>query len=156
MDIPSDPRRRHRQSGLYSGAYSGRGRRIERELSGYFDYRWPWDGFDGDNRLRNGNWRGNSTCSLLRRWRNYLCNGCSNDPFNRSWNDLFNLLRDILFRFAATICIFVFSRRLCRTHLCGYKWRRRFALANRCCNVFGHRLDFTACFEILRHTLRAF
>jgi hypothetical protein len=45
--------------------------RIERELSGYFNYWWPCDKFDSDNRLRNGNryllsggWKGNSMYSF--------------------------------------------------------------------------------------------
>ena len=37
------------------GPNSGRGRRIERELSGYFNYWWLCDRFDSDIRLRNGN-----------------------------------------------------------------------------------------------------
>jgi hypothetical protein len=115
------------------------------------------------NRLSSG-WKGSSAYILFVRRRGYPFSGLCDNPFNiRLSNDLFNRLRDSnlnsfrddnLVRFAATLCIVVFSRRFCRTYFCSYKWRRRFALANRCRDVIGHRLSFGACFEIARNTLR--
>ena len=142
----------------------------------YFEYWWPSDRFNGDTRLRSGNgngnqyvpssgWRGNSMYILFNGHRNYLFKRFGDGPFHRLWNDLFDQLRDIslnsfrddnFFRFAATFCIVVFSRRFCRTHFCSYKWRRRLTLANWCSDIFGHRLILGACLGMDRNTFRSF
>jgi hypothetical protein len=58
---------------LGSSLYRG-GRKIERELSGDFNYWWPCERFNSDNRFQNGNrylisdrWKGNSIYILFSR-----------------------------------------------------------------------------------------
>ena len=147
----SDNRLRNRNRYILSSARNG---------SRYI-FSSPWN---GNRYLLSSPWKGNSMYILFNRRTNSLFNRFSDDPFHRLRNDLFNRLRDSslnffrnnLFRFAATFCIVKFRRHFCRTHFCSYKRRCRFALANRCCDIFRHRFNIGACFGLDRGGLRGF